>query len=120
MCSTRWGASLTVNPLLGSTHNPGRIDGALDPWIKILTTRLLDLFPLPLGDQVEPIPEPWPPRATLTADIGEDYKEGGDLLQSATGYYDMTVEQNSRITADDWYQDVRHFELHCGRDILCD
>jgi hypothetical protein len=31
--------------------------------------------------------------------------------------YDVTVEVHQRITAEDWYQDVRHIELALDEDV---
>jgi hypothetical protein len=31
--------------------------------------------------------------------------------------YDVTVEVNQRVTAEDWYQDVRHVELALNEDV---
>ena len=42
-----------------------------------------------------------------------------DPLKNDPQYYTAAVSCNHRITADDWYQDVRHFELDFDEDIRC-
>ena len=75
---------------------------------------LLQLFPLPPGLEVLPgNPEP---RVSIadgdTASLASD-------ATCIPGYYTATISTNSRITAPDWYQDVRHFELTFDEDIEC-
>ncbi|KAF9231055.1 hypothetical protein BU15DRAFT_90988 [Melanogaster broomeanus] len=40
-----------------------------------------------------------------------------DPLDADPCYWDVTVQCNRRITADDWFQDVRHFELLSDQDL---
>lgn len=43
--------------------------------------------------------------------------ETKDPLQTDDSYHTATVKCNRRITADDWNQDVRHFEFDFADDI---
>jgi hypothetical protein len=40
-----------------------------------------------------------------------------DTLEDDRNFHAATVKSNTRITADGWYQDVRHFEFEFGDDI---
>lgn len=87
----------------------------LDPWISQLSTQLLEVFPLPLG--VELLPETIPaPRVSIV-----DSPDLSSLSLSGTkaddGYRTVTLTKNERITAEDWYQDVRHFDFDFDEDI---
>ncbi|KAI0027128.1 riboflavin synthase domain-like protein [Vararia minispora EC-137] len=92
-------------------------DGALDPWIGTLTKSLLELCPLPPDIIAEPIPQPWPARVALKPASADGSSAIDDPLLGAPGYHDFTVERNDRITASDWNQDVRLFELRCEDDV---
>ena len=73
---------------------------------------LLQLYPLPPGVEVVP-PNP-EPRVSI-ADA-----KAASLAPEATsipGYYTATIVGNTRITAPDWQQDVRHFDLEFDEDI---
>ncbi|THH17031.1 hypothetical protein EW146_g3703 [Bondarzewia mesenterica] len=86
----------------GDDQHPLGIDGALYPWMRKLTEALLDLYPLPPGLKVLPDDSLPPPRV---------------VLHEATGETISTDNDPDRITARDWYQDVRHIELYCNDDI---
>ncbi|TEB33682.1 riboflavin synthase domain-like protein [Coprinellus micaceus] len=76
------------------------IDEVLHPWTDTLLNTLLHLAPLPTG--VEPVSQTKPPSRVV--------------LEETTA----RVKANERITASDWYQDVRHFEFEFQGDIKYD
>ncbi|KAI5984237.1 riboflavin synthase domain-like protein [Pisolithus marmoratus] len=94
------------------------LDGALEPWIEQLLETLLLSYPLdPDVGELRPLGKP-PPRIT-TADV----TSASDTLEpyeADSNYFDVTVRCNRRITAEGWFQDVRHFELVSDRDIRYD
>ncbi|KAI0682536.1 riboflavin synthase domain-like protein [Cytidiella melzeri] len=101
-------------------QHPLGIDGALDPWLVKLSQELLSAFPLPPGLEVLPEGIP-PPRVHIT----EDHEAGVPLSNSSetstsSEYLIATVVCNDRITAKDWYQDVRHLEFEFDHDITYD
>lgn len=94
-----------------------RIDGALDPWISGLLEALLKLYHLPGGKEVISA-ETIPPSRVMLCDVPNDtFKEFIDPLEMDNKYHTATVKCNRRITAEDWYQDVRHFEFDISDDI---
>ncbi|PSR76808.1 hypothetical protein PHLCEN_2v8189 [Hermanssonia centrifuga] len=123
-----WPAKLLSRRLssLGATEIVGRgeaddqhhlgLDGALDPWIATLSGELLKLFPLPSGVEIAPdtIPEP----RVSVIDGTDSSSEPGLLYEIETDvYHTATIVCNKRITAEDWYQDVRHLEFDFQDDI---
>jgi hypothetical protein len=73
---------------------------------------LLELFPLPPG--VEVAPSSLQPRVSISD------SDAASLASEATsipGYHTVTILSNTRITAPDWNQDVRHFDLAFDEDI---
>ena len=58
-----------------------------------------------------------PPRIALHETPEETISEDKDPLMTDREYHTATVTLNGRITASDWYQDVRHLEFHCDDDI---
>jgi sulfite reductase alpha subunit-like flavoprotein len=74
------------------------------------------LLTYPLPDNVEIIPAAAIPAARVTM------VEDPSFIPSSSpplnpGFYSATVKCNNRITAGDWYQDVRHFEFDFDDDI---
>ncbi|KAL4070336.1 hypothetical protein J3A83DRAFT_4094448 [Scleroderma citrinum] len=91
------------------------LDGALNPWIEQLLDTLLHLCPLdPRLEKLGSLQKP-PPRIT-TKDVSSVPKPIVPF-EADPSYFDVTVRCNRRITAEDWFQDVRHFELVSDRDI---
>lgn len=74
---------------------------------------LLKLFPLPPGVEIAPEGIPEPRVSILDVDAPALPPEVADTK----GHYTATVTANTRITAPDWYQDVRHFDLDLEEDI---
>ncbi|KAJ7600784.1 riboflavin synthase domain-like protein [Mycena floridula] len=88
------------------------IDGALQVWWETLQKSLLQLFPLPAGTTIPSSQAAPSPRTKLI--------EASALPSSSTlaaEHSVATVSCNRRITADDWYQDVRHFEFEFEYEI---
>ncbi|KIL59244.1 hypothetical protein M378DRAFT_188018 [Amanita muscaria Koide BX008] len=86
------------------------IDGGLLPWIDTLLEALLRHSPLPLGKAEVPLPSIPPPRVKLVPAEGAN-DDHAEPLRHLDNYHSATVRHNERITARDWYQDVRHLEL---------
>ncbi|CAL1697805.1 unnamed protein product [Somion occarium] len=90
-------------------------DGAFGPWLLKLSKVLLHLHPLPEGTEVPPGDTLPPPRVTLTPGVpAEDIPEP---LFKDKRYHLATIKQNDRMTAPDWYQDVRHLEFEFDEDV---
>ncbi|KAG1797022.1 riboflavin synthase domain-like protein [Suillus plorans] len=83
-------------------HRMG-VDGALDPWIECLLEVLTQLYPLP--HEQDNIP------------AGSDTSLNPDPLDEDTKFHTASVKCNRRITAEDWFQNVRHFEFSFKDDI---
>lgn len=91
----------------------------LHPWTDTLLNTLLHLAPLPTG--VEPVSQTKPPsRVVLEETTVDKLKNVVDPLSKDPRYYQARVKANERITASDWYQDVRHFEFEYQGDIKYD
>ena len=93
------------------------IEGALDPWIEQLIAKLLELYPC--DDPLAVLPKlrrPLPRVKTITVPAET---ECTDPLDADQKYWDVMVQCNRRITAEDWFQDVRHFEFVSERDLEC-
>jgi len=57
-----------------------------------------------------------PPSRITTRDVSSEEKSIIPFDADQT-YFDVTVRCNRRITAEDWFQDVRHLELVSDCDI---
>ncbi|KAJ3540375.1 hypothetical protein NM688_g6234 [Phlebia brevispora] len=97
-------------------QHPLGLEGAYDPWTTKLSEALLELFPLPPGAEIAPdtIPEP---RVSIIEGAASSTTNG---LTREVDSYRATVSSNKRITAKDWYQDVRHLDLDFEEDIKCE
>ncbi|KAI8071469.1 hypothetical protein BC940DRAFT_294536 [Gongronella butleri] len=110
------GATLIAERGDGDDQHYQGLDGALLPWIDQLWKNVHLHFPLP--DGVAPIPdtELLPPTYTLTF---LDAVPEAPLLKepaNAPGEFDLTVQSNTRITAEDHFQDVRHIAMSNDSD----
>ena len=55
---------------------------------------------------------------TLLPATSEELQNTPDPLAADDDrYHTFELVKNERITADDWYQDVRHFEFQCQDDL---
>ncbi|KAG1894003.1 riboflavin synthase domain-like protein [Suillus fuscotomentosus] len=95
-------------------HRMG-VDGALDPWIECLLEVLIQLYPLPHEQDNIPAGRP-PPRVSLS-NVASDTSLNPDPLDEDTKLHTASVKCNRRITAEDWFQDVRHFGFSFEDDI---
>ncbi|EGO02944.1 hypothetical protein SERLA73DRAFT_102999 [Serpula lacrymans var. lacrymans S7.3] len=93
------------------------VDGALDPWIDLLLDTLLDLYPLSPSTHTREADQLYLPRVSICDDPSGKKYDSIKSLESNPGYHNATVKCNQRITADDWFQDVRHLEFSFERDI---
>jgi hypothetical protein len=75
------------------------------------------LFPLPSHLSPLPVEDLPTPRVTLLSATSKDFQDELDPLIDDEKYHTYELVKNERITADDWYQDVRHFEFRCQDDI---
>ncbi|KAK0239927.1 hypothetical protein EDD85DRAFT_823794 [Armillaria nabsnona] len=89
-------------------------DGVLVPWVEGLLDVLAQLFPLAEGTSRLPLDTVPPPRMAMTKSNEE---ESLDPLVHDAVYHLATLKCNKRITAEDWYQDVRHFQFSFEEDI---
>jgi hypothetical protein len=56
---------------------------------------------------------------TIFPATSEEVQSTPDPLASGDDrYHTFELVKNERITADDWYQDVRHFEFQCQDDLV--
>lgn len=91
-----------------------RLDGAFEPWVDILLEAILRLFSIPDTKPIASTSELPPPRVILNSLEGEvDFPP-----MYPSGSLSVTLNQNHRITAQDWNQDVRHIELESQQDIV--
>ncbi|CCL99816.1 uncharacterized protein FIBRA_01840 [Fibroporia radiculosa] len=97
-------------------HHLG-IDGAFEPWISQLLEKLLLLCPLPPGTSISPAGDLPPPRVEITNLDFTGMDSFREPIEINTRYHKARMTCNSRITADDWYQDVRHFEFEFSENI---
>ena len=105
-----WGEFPSLAVAYGIVIDHGlSIEGALDPWIEQLIVELLELYPCDDSFKVLPQLGRPPPRVKTVYVPAET--ESTDPLDADQKYWDVTVQCNRRITAEDWFQDVRHFEF---------
>ncbi|EIW74789.1 riboflavin synthase domain-like protein [Coniophora puteana RWD-64-598 SS2] len=93
------------------------IDGALDPWIEALLDTLLHLYPLPAGSDKLPSSSKPLPRVSVTDISPQTSVDEPDPVDVDGRYHDAALTRNERMTSDDWWQDVRHFEFSFKDDI---
>ncbi|KAG9311173.1 riboflavin synthase domain-like protein [Chiua virens] len=99
----------------GDDQHPQGVEGALDPWIEQLIGKLVDLYPhdgLPEELSESRLPPPRVKTVNVPAETECTYP-----LATDQRYWDVTVQCNRRITAEDWFQDVRHFEFVSEREL---
>ena len=76
------------------------------------------MFPLP--PEVDPISvDKCPPPRVLLKDMAQSIWDPSyfDSAKTETTSHKVVVKVNDRITAQDWFQDVRHIELDFEDDI---
>ena len=89
-----------------------KIRRVLGPWVAGLIATLNTLHPLPPGLEVIPPNRLPPPRVSVLA-ISSNQAPAEDIFpqEPETEYHEEMLKENQRITAQDWYQDVRHIEF---------
>ncbi|KAJ6577333.1 riboflavin synthase domain-like protein [Mycena capillaripes] len=98
----------------GDDQDPLGVDGALESWMDKILQSLLLTYPLPSNLEIIPPAAVPPPRASMV----EDTSLAAPFFPPANrGFYSATVKCNTRITAEDWYQDVRHLEFDFEHEI---
>ncbi|KZT25065.1 riboflavin synthase domain-like protein [Neolentinus lepideus HHB14362 ss-1] len=99
----------------GDDQHPLGVDGALLPWLDALTNVLAEHFPVqPTSGNDRP-----PPRVTLVP-APPSVPVPADPRLADPRYHWATLRVNRRITAPDWWQDVRHFEFDFDEDVQFD
>ncbi|KAF3311263.1 NAPDH-dependent diflavin reductase [Orbilia oligospora] len=96
----------------GDVQHEEGIDGTLIPWVSGLTSKLLELFPLP--DGISPIPDHQllPPKFRVSIDTSkpiysdESYSENLTLPRGPNSFK-LTVSKNDRLTPNTHFQDTR-------------
>ena len=78
---------------------------------------LLQFYPLPLGKTLASEDELPPARVSIEETTPEALKSCNDPLEDDSEFHIATVKVNKRITAEDWFQDVRHLEFNFKDDI---
>ncbi|KAF7318067.1 NAD(P)H-dependent diflavin oxidoreductase 1 [Mycena chlorophos] len=94
----------------GDDQDPMGLEGALGPWLETLTHALLQLQPLQPGQSIVPASN-IPPSRAVFHQLGTSSSPIHPPRTSAT------LTSNTRITAADWNQDVRHLEFRMDEDI---
>ena len=85
--------------------------------MKQLAAALTEIFPLPNGIEPE-LPDALPPSRVSISDAQPGSQPSRrDALSEDDAYHLATVTCNTRMTAHDWNQDVRHFEFSFKDDI---
>ncbi|KAJ1961999.1 NAPDH-dependent diflavin reductase [Dipsacomyces acuminosporus] len=86
------------------------VDGTLDPWLSSLWAALQERFP-----NTEPIiPDTVTPEPTFDVEFAARHPDTPPAVQgppSADGGYPAKLVVSERITAEDHFQDVRHFQF---------
>ncbi|KAJ3337461.1 NADPH-dependent diflavin oxidoreductase 1 [Gonapodya sp. JEL0774] len=105
---------LGANPLIergdGDDQHPMGLDGGLEPWLKRLWERVLELRPLapgvsPVDSNVLPNPSYFFSYVDSTSPIHPV------MAQKCGAEVSATVVRNDRVTQEDHFQDVRHVIL---------
>ncbi|KAF9040091.1 hypothetical protein BJ165DRAFT_1531064 [Panaeolus papilionaceus] len=95
----------------GDEQHPLGIDGALQSWTESLLESLVEEYPLPPNTEVQTGTRLPPSRVKFEPTTGQQLQHAVDPFVEDLHSHKATVMENKRITADDWYQDVRHFEF---------
>lgn len=112
------GAKLLIERGDGDDQHYLGIDGALDPWLEQLWAKIMGMWPLPSGMEIQSADVvPQPSFEVRFLEDGLDDVE--DVLLEDLALTELQrkneglarVKVNKRITAEDHFQDVRHFEF---------
>ncbi|KIY44336.1 riboflavin synthase domain-like protein [Fistulina hepatica ATCC 64428] len=103
------GAAELCSVGLGDDQHPRGIDGSLEPWCQGLLPMLASVFiPIPVLQPLDLNPPPRASLSTSSTSLSHCYYRGS---------HTVILKNVQRITASDWYQDVRHFEFQLDEDI---
>ena len=118
---------IIINDIINSFYfgwNIGyRLDGSLDPWLKIVWEEIMEKYPLPAG--VDIIPED----VLLSPSLRVELLSNETTLNDTTKHeqriephnleseFDMVVKSNERITDTKHFQDVRHLVLEASSEV---
>lgn len=125
------GATEIVERGLGDDQHAFGYFGALNPWLTKLWDAVLAKYPVPAGFKIDDSPRPIEPQyqvvfhdneadsaivnAAWSFDPREDksrfYAAPKTAINADQGIYFAPVVVNTRLTAQDWTQDVRHLEF---------
>ncbi|KAI0705984.1 riboflavin synthase domain-like protein [Cerioporus squamosus] len=97
-------------------HHLG-IEGALGPWMSTLSAVLLQIYPIPEGLTAESLDNLPPPRIAIRGADKDAQIARKDPLVTDRQYHNAVLTCNRRMTAADWYQDVRHFEFELDENV---
>jgi len=97
------------------------LEGVLDPWLIEFWNTLLKLYPLPPHKEILPANVLPPPKYKVVYGTSEDLPSTKPLIHSENStefsqqnpYY-AKLKSNTRITSEDWEQEVRHLVLDLG------
>lgn len=82
-----------------------------------LSAVLLQIYPIPDGLTAEPLDNLPPPRVAIRSADKEAQVAHKDPLVTDRQYHNAVLKCNRRLTATDWYQDVRHFEFELDENV---
>ncbi|KAH8829198.1 riboflavin synthase domain-like protein [Flagelloscypha sp. PMI_526] len=85
------------------------IDGALDPWVSTLLDALLKFQHLTKAEV--PVSSISLPLSAMSLTMKDSLPHTQPLIREDISSQIATVVCNRRVTADDWFQEVRHFEF---------
>uniref|UniRef100_K3X4C7 NADPH-dependent FMN and FAD-containing oxidoreductase n=1 Tax=Globisporangium ultimum (strain ATCC 200006 / CBS 805.95 / DAOM BR144) TaxID=431595 RepID=K3X4C7_GLOUD len=122
------GATEIIERGLGDDQHAFGYFGALNPWLAKLWDAVLQQHPVPAEFRIDDSPRPIEPKyqivfhgdeqhtlAARTSNPRDDkstfYAAPSTALNVEQGIYMAPVVVNTRLTAEDWTQDVRHLEL---------
>ncbi|TRM58748.1 riboflavin synthase domain-like protein [Schizophyllum amplum] len=108
------GANEVVPRGEGDEQHAMGIDGALEPWMQRLLDTLMGMYPTSGFAPVASSSERPPPRVTfkpVALDGPPTSPALADPLAADPDYFTATLSANRRLTAEDWWQDVRHFDF---------
>ncbi|KAG8833491.1 NAPDH-dependent diflavin reductase [Serendipita sp. 399] len=105
------GAKLFVEACHADEQERFGYETALMPWMEKLFNGLLEMMPLPEGLEILPASQLPSPSAILTF-VQDDVPRPLLPVEPVTQYHEASLLSNKRITADGWYQDVRHLQFY--------
>ncbi|TDL14869.1 riboflavin synthase domain-like protein [Rickenella mellea] len=99
----------------GDEQHPLGIEGELDPWMRRVLSIIKEQQPSTISTLWDAASLP-PPRISIQSETSK-HKEDPDPLENKSDHYLARIRCNERITAQDWFQDVRHIDFQFDQDI---